>query len=668
MMKSISNRKILPFLIFALVSIEASASINNFFDGISSSIEKTFSKFNLKPYTISINQGRLIDEKKLNKIYTGLSKDQVLYLLGKPSATNPFVSDQWNYLYFNNSNQKEIKKLVIYFKNEKVFKILVQDEIYKKLGLNTAEGSSLIKGPINIQMIKADEDIKPIILTLEDNTVLNSEIDVCNVNDFETFIDVRTLIDSDETTLEIRADNQSQTGNEFKAEGNAEAERQKDLLKADTIIYDTINKNLSASGNVKYFEQDISVYSNAANYSSSKNEINFSKAQYHLSDKSCSGNADDIFIKNNKDIVLKNGTFSSCSIKNPDWELTSTTTTLYNDIDRGHSYNMLLKYKNVPVFYTPFISFPLSDERQSGILTPSFGSAGDSGTYLSIPYYFNLAKNYDLTVEVKSLSDRGILIDNEFRYLGLKGSSLINFTHLESDDEFGDDRYLYSLKDNRSLINTLNRKGGSTSGMTMYSSISYSRVSDLDYFDDFGNSLSTASQSSVKRDMRIFGAKYTDKGKLNYEISSITYQPSQLGVSEQYETSPSILLNYSNVGTRDKYNYNIKARFDEFKHKDSSKAEGSRFVFYPSIMMPVIREGWELHPKLGIRHINYSLSSSSMSSKSKTTPIASLRGKLYLDKQIGNRLYTMEPEAYLLYVPVGNQDDNPIHYQSQQTY
>ena len=135
-------------------------------------------------------------------------------------------------------------------------------------------------------MVKADEDIKPIILTLEDNTALDSEIDVCNVNDFETFADVRTLIDSDESTLEIRADNQSQSGNEFKAEGNAEAERQKDFLKADTITYDTRNKNLSASGNVKYFEPDISVYSNSANYSSSNNEINFSKARYYLSDKS----------------------------------------------------------------------------------------------------------------------------------------------------------------------------------------------------------------------------------------------------------------------------------------------------------------------------------------------------------------------------------------------
>jgi hypothetical protein len=43
---------------------------------------------------------------------------------------------------------------------------------------------------------------------------------------------LRTLIDSDETTLEIRADNQSQTGNEFKAEGNAEAGKTKRLPKS----------------------------------------------------------------------------------------------------------------------------------------------------------------------------------------------------------------------------------------------------------------------------------------------------------------------------------------------------------------------------------------------------------------------------------------------------
>lgn len=667
-MKLISYLKVLPFLILALASINTSASTNGFFSSISSYVEQTLTEHSLKPFVIAIEQGKLINDDKLNKIDTGLSKEQVLYLLGKPSLSSPFLSNQWNYLYFNNTNQKEVRKLTIHFKNEKVYEVLVQNEIYKKVGLEITEAPSLNNGPIYVQELNAKDDIKPIVLTVENNMTSKNVTDVCNLNDFQTFADVRTLYDSDDTTLEIRADNQSQIESEFKAEGNAEAEREKDLLRADTIIYNTSNKNLSASGNVKYFEQEISVYSKNANYLNSRNEINFSKAKYYLSDKSGSGNADDILIKGNKDIILKDGTFTSCSIADPDWELTSTTTTLYNDIDRGHSYNMLLKYKNVPVFYSPFISFPLSDDRQSGILTPSFGSAGDSGTYFSVPYYFNLAKNYDLTVEVKSLSDRGIFIDNEFRYLGSEGSSLINFTHLENDDEFGDDRYLYSLNDKRSLIDTLNRSGQSTNGMTLNTSISYSRVSDIDYFDDFGNSLSTASQSSVKRDLRIFGAKYLDNNKLNYEISSVTYQPSQSGVSEQYETSPSILLNYNNIETNERYKYNIKTRFDEFKHKDSSKVEGSRYVLYPSLQMPIIREGWELHPKLGIRYIDYSLNNSSNSSSSKTTPIASLRGKLYFDKQIGDRLYTMEPEAYLLYVPVGNQDNNPIFDSGQKEF
>jgi outer membrane protein assembly factor BamE (lipoprotein component of BamABCDE complex) len=254
-MKSISNRKILPFLIFALASMDASADINNFFDRISLSVEKTLSRYNVQPFLISIEQGRLINNEKLDKIDTGLSKEQILYLLGKPSTSSPFLSDRWNYLYFNNSDQKEIKKLTIYFKNEKVYKVLVQNKVYKQLGLNTTQNSLLNNGPIDIQMVKSNEDNKPIVLTLENNTVLNNEMSVCDVNDFETFADVRTLYDSDETTLEIRADNQSQTENEFKAEGNAEAEREKDLLKADMIIYDTVNKNLSASGSVKYFEE-----------------------------------------------------------------------------------------------------------------------------------------------------------------------------------------------------------------------------------------------------------------------------------------------------------------------------------------------------------------------------------------------------------------------------
>ena len=194
----------------------------------------------------------------------------------------------------------------------------------------------------------------------------------------------------------------------------------------------------------------------------------------------------------------------------------------------------------------------------------------------------------------------------------------------------------------------------------MKSEIAYSRISDLNYFDDFGNSLSTVSQSSVKRELRLYGEKINQNGIIDYELSSLSYQPSQSGVANQYQTVPSLKFNYASFVSNNSYQYNLKASVDKFKHKDNSKTEGTRYLLYPSIEMPIQKEGWEITPKLGVRHIDYSLSNNSVDVESKTTPIISLRGKIFLEKLVGNKLYTLEPEAYLLYVPVGNQDNNPI--------
>ena len=240
-----------------------------------------------------------------------------------------------------------------------------------------------------------------------------------------------------------------------------------------------------------------------------------------------------------------------------------------------------------------------------------------------------------------------------------KTRSLINFAHLENDDEYGDDRYIYNIDDNRTLYSTLASNRSGLIGTMISSDLSYSRVSDRDYFNDFGNSLSTVSQSSVKREIRLFGETYTDEDIYSYELSSLYYQPSTSGVDEQYETVPSFKFNYKNKSNSE-FNYHIKASIDKFEHKDNSVVEGTRYLFYPSIEMPLLSDGWEVTPKFGIRHIDYSLDNNTVDPKSKTTAVASIRGKLYFDKFVGNKLYTLEPQAYLLYIPVGNQDGNPL--------
>ena len=645
----------------ALLSSSAHAGIMDFVSGIQKSVQKTLSINEIEPYIIPLEQGRLVEEKNFNQLDIGLSREQVKYLLGKPTSS-PFNNDHWNYYYYNNSDSKKIKNLYLVFKNEKVFEIVIDRKTFKKFG--QTEKPQVGVADATIVQINENSDNtsrdKVITVSLQDNDYLDEGLGVCVSNTFETFDDVKTLVISDESTLEIRADTQSQTGDEFLAEGNAEAERQNDLLKADKIKYYTDTKNVSASGNVGYFNKEISVYSESAEYQGIDSDITFSKAKYFRSKNSGSGLSEKIIVKRNKDIHLEDATYTACNINDPDWELTTTSTKLFDKDERGHSYNMLLKYKNIPIFYSPFMSYPLTDKRQSGILTPSFGSSGDSGTALSVPYYFNLAKNYDATVQVTSLSDRGVLFDNEFRYLGHNETrSLINFAHLENDDEYGDDRYIYKIDDDRTLYNTLASNNNGLIGSMISSDLSYSRVSDRDYFNDFGNSLSTVSQSSVKREIRLFGETYTDENIYSYELSSLSYQPSTTGVDEQYETIPSFKFNYKNKNSSE-FNYNIKASIDKFEHKDNSQVEGTRYLIYPSIEMPSTSDGWEVTPKFGIRHIDYSLDNNTEDPKSKTTAIASLRGKLYFDKFVGDKLYTLEPEAYLLYIPVGNQDGNPL--------
>ncbi len=632
------------------------AGIDDFIDSLSTKVQNKLSENGIKPYVIELEQGKLIDDKKFDQLDIGLSKEQVEYLLGKPSQS-PFNNEQWNYYYSNNLEVDKIKSLSVYFKNEKVFKITINNQTYKVFGQNEQNEIDFSLAPMVQATDSKEVSSKNIIkITLEDVLEDGGDLGLCKLNLYETFNDVKTLALADESTLEIRADNQSQEDTVFTAEGNAEAERQNDMLKANKITYDTSSKKVTASGEVKYFSDEISIYSESAKYEGNKSDIEFSKAKYFRASGIGSGVSDNITFKSNKDVFLKDASYTSCNIDDPDWQLTSTSTTLYNGTERGHSYNMILKYKNIPIFYTPFISYPLTDKRQSGILTPSFGSAGDSGTSLSVPYYFNLAENYDATVEVTNMSDRGVMFDNEFRYLGLNESTLLNFTHLESDNEFGADRYLYTINDNRILYDNISTESNQ-GRFVLRSDINYSRVSDLDYFDDFGNSLSTASQSNVKREIRLYGASSSDQYIFDYDLSTLSYQPAQSGVNEQYQTVPSLKLNYAKTSS---LNYNVKASIDKFEHKDNTKAEGTRYLIYPSVQMPVITDGWELTSKLGIRYVDYNLDNNVSSSKSKTTPIASIRGKLYFDKYVGDKLYTLEPEAYLLYVPVGNQDNNPI--------
>ena len=112
--------------------------------------------------------------------------------------------------------------------------------------------------------------------------------------------------------------------------------------------------------------------------------------------------------------MLDNASYSTCSPSANTWRLRGSKVTLDKAVGRGSVVNSVLYVRNVPVFYFPYMSFPLDKRRKSGFSFPTFAYANDTGPDITLPYYFNLAPNYDLTVKARDAGRRGFIAEECF--------------------------------------------------------------------------------------------------------------------------------------------------------------------------------------------------------------------------------------------------------------
>ena len=137
-------------------------------------------------------------------------------------------------------------------------------------------------------------------------------------------------------------------------------------------------------------------------------EAQVENAEYVVHEGKVRGSA--LYAKRTDDAIirLKDGTYTRCEPGDNDWYLQGNNVTLNPATGFGSATNVTLRVKGVPVFYTPYIYFPIDDRRQSGFLAPSISSSSDTGLSLITPYYFNLAPNFDATLYPNYMTDRGL--------------------------------------------------------------------------------------------------------------------------------------------------------------------------------------------------------------------------------------------------------------------
>ena len=176
---------------------------------------------------------------------------------------------------------------------------------------------------------------------------------------------------------------------------------------ADSVNYDFNSDKLTVKGKVDFLDPRLRVRSDSGSYETD-GAANFNEAFFQLMNRNGRGFAKDIDVQPDGKVDMENVRYTSCPVGNEDWSLSASKIKLDTQLQAGVARHVTMRFKDVPIFYTPYISFPLGDERKSGVLFPSLGHSGSNGFDAEVPYYFNLAPNYDLTVTPGILTARGV--------------------------------------------------------------------------------------------------------------------------------------------------------------------------------------------------------------------------------------------------------------------
>jgi len=78
-------------------------------------------------YRIDVQQGNVITQTEVNQLATGMSKRQVLYVMGTPAVEDPFHAGRWDYIYDFQSGEHAKKQerhhVTLYFDNDTLARI-----------------------------------------------------------------------------------------------------------------------------------------------------------------------------------------------------------------------------------------------------------------------------------------------------------------------------------------------------------------------------------------------------------------------------------------------------------------------------------------------------------------------------------------------------------------
>ena len=450
-----------------------------------------------------------------------------------------------------------------------------------------------------------------------------------------------------------------QTRNRAKAEGDVILERNDQVLNAQWVDVDLVNNvaragnefTLSDAANNSHIQGEQLVY----NLDTKEGEASGARFETEQDGRRLQGVSERMHMLGDNRYQLEATKINTCDPGDESWYIRASSVTADYNQNVGVARNAALVFKGVPLLYSPWMDFPLHGERKSGLLLPMI-KTGSDGFELATPYYLNLAPNYDATITPHLISDRGMAIGGEFRYLQPDYHGHIAGEWLPEDRKH-EQNNRYELTWQHSQQFTPKLTGG----------VNFNQVSDDDYRDDFGGRADVSEGRHLRREAWL---DYDDQwlgGDFNSRLQVQKFQTLQSkdrNVEKPYQLLPRLTVNWGKDFDGPHLYTNVYGQFTNFEHPD--KPAGQRAVLYPQVAWDVSRPWGYLRPKLGVHMTQYHLETEGAqdeASKSRVLPILSVDTGLVFDRpyQFQNRDYvqTLEPRLFYTYIPNKDQTRFP---------
>jgi LPS-assembly protein len=480
--------------------------------------------------------------------------------------------------------------------------------------------------------------------------------------------------------------------------GRAQIRRNGAVLKADEITYNPDTDIANLVGNAELSKGNTVFKGPKGQFKVDAREGEMETPSYELRDTRGNGNAKKLTIQNADIFVFDKATYTTCTPENMDWYFTANTLEIDNEQKEMVGTHAVMRFYDVPIAYFPYFTAPTSGQRRSGILAPVVGYNSNNGLDVTQPYYVNIAPNRDLLILPRYMTQRGLQLGANYRFLDTTYSGSVGGDYLSHDKKTGTDRWRYDWQQRQAFTGGVGPGGVPLPGSwTGY--VNMARVSDNLYPTDFSQSIAGAVTSQFRQEVGTSKTLTDSLSNWNVSARALTFQTLQpdptVTVQAPYNVLPNINASYNNRLTPTaadasgkyvtlpegpattfstdytRFAYNVQGNLAATAPGVYSQAD--RTVIKGALALPQVTPGYYITPKVSIQSNTYNATpfannSGAPVAQGFTIPTFSLDSGLSFERDAAelkgffgrDMLLTMEPRAFYAYTPYQSQAQTPI--------